>query len=346
MSVAEGPATDGASRRAAPSRQSPVPRLATSAVGLAVLAVVVVVAARHGEGRRFGELLKAARPAWLLLGAALQTATYACAGGVWWIALRRSRSPQPLGRLVLLSVAKLFADEALPAGGVTGTLVFVRAIVRRGTPPATAAAAFIVNLLGFYGSFVLAAASALAAVWVRHGVNPVFVAMAAALLVLAVSVPSLLFVLRRHGRSSALRRVARFRVAQGVLEAFASAPRERIRDRAALGGSLALQLTTVLLDSATLAVMLAAIGHPARVDVVFASFVFAMIAENVGLVPGGLGTFEGTCVWLLHASGVAIEPALAATLLLRGFTFWLPLLPGAILIHRELGADGRRALTA
>lgn len=48
---------------------------------------------------------------------------------------------------------------------------------------------------------------------------------------------------------------------------------------------------------------------------------------SIGLVPGGLGTFEGTSVALLHAHGVAIEAALAATITLRGFTFWQPMLP-------------------
>lgn len=38
--------------------------------------------------------------------------------------------------------------------------------------------------------------------------------------------------------------------------------------------------------------------------------------------------------------GVPIETALAATLLLRGFTFWLPMLPGFALSQREI-AGGR-----
>jgi hypothetical protein len=41
---------------------------------------------------------------------------------------------------------------------------------------------------------------------------------------------------------------------------------------------------------------------------------------------------------------LAVEPALAATLLLRGFTFWLPMLPGLWLARRELrGRGGQEA---
>jgi ABC-type Fe3+ transport system permease subunit len=54
-------------------------------------------------------------------------------------------------------------------------------------------------------------------------------------------------------------------------------------------------------------------------------------------MPVGLGTFEAGSV--SHASflGVSIEAALAATLLLRAFTFWLPMLPRIWLAQREFG---------
>jgi len=36
--------------------------------------------------------------------------------------------------------------------------------------------------------------------------------------------------------------------------------------------------------------------------------------------------------------GVEVEAALAATLLLRGLTFWLPMVPGLWLARREMAA--------
>jgi uncharacterized membrane protein YbhN (UPF0104 family) len=53
-------------------------------------------------------------------------------------------------------------------------------------------------------------------------------------------------------------------------------------------------------------------------------------------VPLGLGAFEGTCVAMLHVFGLPVEPALVAVLLLRGFNFWLPMIPGLWLVKREL----------
>lgn len=67
------------------------------------------------------------------------------------------------------------------------------------------------------------------------------------------------------------------------------------------------------------------------------SIAFTPVA-TIGLVPLGLGTFEATAVGLLHALGVGVETAFAATLMLRGLTFWLPMLPGVWLARREVGA--------
>jgi glycosyltransferase 2 family protein len=103
--------------------------------------------------------------------------------------------------------------------------------------------------------------------------------------------------------------------------------------------TIGLQVGIFLLDSASLAAMLAAIGAPTAFAIVFVSFVSASVVATLAWVPGGLGTFEGTCVVVLRSHGVPLEAALAATLLLRGATFWLPMAPGLWLARRELSAD-------
>jgi hypothetical protein len=88
-------------------------------------------------------------------------------------------------------------------------------------------------------------------------------------------------------------------------------------------------------------VTLRAVGAPLDPVVAFASFVIASIVATLAWIPGGLGTFEGSCVAMLHLHGVSVESAMAGTLLLRGFSFWLPMLPGFALARRELA--GARA---
>jgi len=52
------------------------------------------------------------------------------------------------------------------------------------------------------------------------------------------------------------------------------------------------------------------------------------LARTLGVVPGGLGVFEGVSVATLKLIGVPVATGLAATLLFRFFTFWLPMVPG------------------
>jgi uncharacterized membrane protein YbhN (UPF0104 family) len=57
---------------------------------------------------------------------------------------------------------------------------------------------------------------------------------------------------------------------------------------------------------------------------------------EMGPIPLGLGSFEAVCVSVLGLAGVPVAAGLPATLLLRGFTLWLPMLPGLWLTRREL----------
>ena len=61
----------------------------------------------------------------------------------------------------------------------------------------------------------------------------------------------------------------------------------------------------------------------------------------VGIAPGGLGTFEATSVFTLKMVGVPIPVALSATLLFRGMSFWLPLLPGLWFSRRYMARRPR-----
>ena len=104
-------------------------------LGMLLLATFIAVTAHHIEGRRFAELLRRAQPAWLGAAAALQVVTYLCAAAVWQRALRRNGGVRRSVRsLAPLGLAKLFADQALPSTGLSGTLLVVRGLLRRGIP--------------------------------------------------------------------------------------------------------------------------------------------------------------------------------------------------------------------
>ncbi len=88
------------------------------------------------------------------------------------------------------------------------------------------------------------------------------------------------------------------------------------------------QLAIVLLDVATVWILIYSLGEMASPAGVFASFTLSSLLRTISIVPGGLSVFEATSVVTLRLAGVSLPVALAATLLFRGLGVWLPMVPG------------------
>jgi uncharacterized membrane protein YbhN (UPF0104 family) len=70
----------------------------------------------------------------------------------------------------------------------------------------------------------------------------------------------------------------------------------------------------------------------------FVALAIATIAGVFSFLPGGVGSFEAGSTATLALLGVPVEAALTGTLLLRGLTLWLPLVPGLVLARGDLSA--------
>ena len=98
----------------------------------------------------------------------------------------------------------------------------------------------------------------------------------------------------------------------------------------------ALNVAIFVLDGGTLWAMMYVAGAPVLFAQAFVTVVIAFVAGAISFLPGGLGGFEAASVAMLHVSGAPIEAALAGTLLFRGLTLWVPLLPGLILARQDV----------
>jgi hypothetical protein len=305
-----------------------VPNAVRWTLGAAAIAAVVVIAGRRGEASEFARLLRHMRPAWAMAAAVLQAATYACDASIWRSVLARAGTPQPFRRIFRLSICRVFVSQAVPSGGVSGDLVVVRALERYGVPLDASMTALVINLFGFYAAFAVCAVVGAVAFYAHRAVSGPILAVVLPFALALVAIPTFILWLIRSGRAS--HRTGRSRIPGlgRLLDAFGRTRVDLLRERGLLGRSVVLQVATFLLDAGTLKVMLATVGCAAPIAGVFAAFILASAAELVGPVPGGLGAFEGGCIIGLRAFGVPIEAALVATVLLRGFTFWLPMIPG------------------
>jgi Mg2+-importing ATPase len=303
--------------------------------GLAVLLGVAALAAQGQQPLRFAELLAHSRPSWLLVALALQLTTYPAEAALFRVVLARAGAGISLRECMALNLAKLFLDHTVPTGGLTGTLLVVRGLDRRSVAREASMAAVVLSLVSHYIAYGLSTLLALGVVWLRADLTPYLLAPVVLFGALAAFLPAVL--LRASSGTQRLPAwVGRVPLARSALYAVAQADPAVAHDPGLIFRCTLLQLAVVLLDALTLWAMVLALGLAVGPLPVFASFMLSSMARIVGIVPGGLGVFEAASVASLRLMGVPIAAGLAATLLFRGFSFWLPMLPALLFARREV----------
>lgn len=284
-------------------------------------------------------MVERASPGWLALAVVMQALTYVSQGAIWRRVARRSGSRLSLGAALGLSLTKLFVDQSIPTGGLSGSMVVVGALERRRFGRPVAIAVMIVTTIGYYLAYVVALGAALAIAAARGHAHPVVVVVAAVFGAFAVAVIVVLVVFsgRRLGGRLASTRIPGLRRARDVLE---RVDRGVVRDLRNLLDATVLQLAIILLDAVTMWTLIRALGVEVSPVGAYVSFLVSSLFRTISITPGGLGAFEAVSVITLEDTGIPLAIALSATLLFRGLSFWLPMLPGLVLA-RAIRRGGR-----
>jgi hypothetical protein len=311
-------------------------RIRTWFIGLLLLSGSIFLLSHFTELEHFSHLLRQAEPAWLVLALLLQAATYVSTAGVWQLALRQEGHDHSLRSLVPLGVAKLFSDQVMPSAGMSGAAFLVAVMSRRLVPVRICMAMLLLSLVTYYGAYMGAVFVSVAQLWYYHALQVWIIAVVIIFCLFAVGVPAGALWMRSLGSKELPAFLLKIPGVRALLGHIASAPRELLRSPALIISAALLSGSVFVLDAATLWVMLQVVGISVSFGVAFPSFVLASMVTTIGPIPLGLGAFEVTSVSMLGALGVGIEAALTATLLLRGFTMWMPILPGMWLARRAL----------
>jgi glycosyltransferase 2 family protein len=309
------------------------------AFGLLVLAGLVLAVLHFSDLAELAALARSARPEWLLLALVSQAGTYLCAGSVLREALKQAGRKLPLKSLATLGLVKLFADQAVPSVGLSGTILLLRGLARRDIPASMTMSALLVDVVSYYCAYLAVVLVGVGLLWINHRANAAVLAGATIFAAVAIAIPVVLLWLRHLGRVSLPNWTKRFPKAVSLLRAVVAAPSDALLSPSLMTKVTLLQLSVFLLDSLTLWLSFQALGAAPAFWKCFAAFVVASAAATIGPIPLGLGTFEAACVAILHLLGVPLSSGLAATLLLRFLTFWLPMVPGVLLTRHEFGID-------
>ncbi len=305
-------------------------------LGLLLIAALVFAAFHWGDVKKFAELVRNARPLWLLAALVAQLARYGLLAFQWQIVLRAGNCARPMGKLLSLTVAKHFADQMVPTAGMSGNVVVVDRLISLGARRAIAVAAVILAILAYFASYAIGAVAALVLFWFRGDTNWIVVSLIGAFLALTAAVPALALWLQKKGSGAIPGWLRKFGPVHDLFEMIAKAPDDMVRDRSMIAELTALNVALVALDGLTMYFCLLSLGVPASFEAGFAAIMMGKIVSTLGPLPMGLGTFETASVLALRAMGVDFAPALSATLLFRGFTLWLPLIPGMIAARGHL----------
>jgi len=258
----------------------------------------------------------------------LQSGTYLAQGDIWRRVARAAGAPLRQTEAFGLSLAKLFADQALPSAGVSGSLVVARALRTRGMRDNAVNAAVLINVASYHIAYVLALGLALAILIPLHRASALILAASVLFVAFAVAVTAAIALLSGRPEARLSRTLRGVKPLRGLVEFMAAADPALARSVVLLRAATLLQIAIVACDAGTMWVLLQSIGVATPVDAVFASFMVSSLVRTLGVVPGGIGTFEAASVLTLTLTGATVAQALSATLLFRGLSFWIPMLPG------------------
>ncbi|MBX5227334.1 flippase-like domain-containing protein [Rhizobium sp. NLR9b] len=317
------------------SEPSTVNLLVGWGIGVLVLAGLVGFILHFGDLSLFIATLKSADPSWLAAALIVQAATYVCAAAIWAMVMAKAGHRKRIPDLLCLAVVELFANQAIPTGGLSGSLMVVRGLIKRAVPSPIAITALLVAAISYYAAYLLVAFMAFALLWYGGELTDIWFSLSIAFSGVVVLIAALLLLVA-HSRGRFIpRRMLSWPPIARTADMLAKVRRDLLSDGTVLAQATALQAAIFLLDAATLWLALRAIGVHIELSNALVCFILASVVATLSPLPLGLGPFEGSCVALLHLLGVQVEMGLAATLMLRGFTFWLPMLPGLWLIGRE-----------
>lgn len=309
--------------------------------GSAILVAVIVVSVHLSEARDFFRVIQRSQPRWILIATLLQLLTYVAQGEVFRAAVRLRGYSISATLVYELSLVKLFMDQALPSAGISSTVFVAKSMQQHGVPRAVVAASMVVNIASYNIAYILCLLAALAIMTATGHSNLVVVFVSVLFVLFAVGLVVAVITISAGRAKKVAALLERVPVVRNAMQFLTDADAALTQNLPLLAETSCWQVAIFLLDSATLWVLALALGAHAPVKGVFASFIISSLMRTMGLVPGGLGTFEASSVVTLRMAGVAIPVALSATLLFRGLSFWLPMLPG-LWLSRKIVIDDQR----
>jgi uncharacterized protein (TIRG00374 family) len=277
---------------------------------------------------------------WRLLPVCLLSAflAYVCGSGSYALVNRAFGLPATRARLFLTGFVNMALNNLLPLAGVAGYSASAVLLGSDEIPQRDILAASLFNSYLYVISGVVFVPLSLLSLLLTHDFPArTRIALEALMAIIAViAVLAFLVVFRARFRAGILRflsRVARAVSRRDVEPAFAKFDETLSRGLSLLGrqpGQLTLLLALLISDwlftVGTLFFAFRAFGLRVSPGVVLIGFFVGLSAGSLSMIPGGVGVQDASMAGIYVLLGVALEPALLATILFRASYYFIPFL--------------------
>ena len=305
-------------------------------VAFAILGVTFSYTFSISEFSDFLHVLVTINPIWIFIMASTELGTYCCSALMYRTMFRALGYQARMKQLIPLSLAKLAVDQFIPTAGVGGSAVVVRGLRNAGVSRQIAIGMVIVGLAGWYFAGNIAGFYGLWAI--RNMPVALAGAIPIAIAYVTVSIFIIYFTLRGV-RTRWFGKIHKLLPGKALDQFFTELIQThdlQLPRKVGFHKIVIAQLGMILLDTGTLAFACLAINNPLPFTTLLAAYALVNMAATVSVLPGGIGVFEGGLIAMLSLFGMPPASALAATLLYRGFSVWLPMVPGALFARYEM----------
>ncbi len=327
------------------------------ALWLGLGAVVLLVIARFVELKQLGATLAEGQWQWLLAGLMLQVAYYVLYAVVYRAGYATVGVASRVRELVPVLMASIVVGTFTPAGGISSAAVMIDDAARRGQSAARATEGVLLVWVAGVATSVPLLAIGLGYLQLQ-GALVFFEIIAAVVFLLYIgSMLGMLFLAKwqpgwlRLGlgwvQAKLDRLLARLRrpglpegwVEENTTEAAGAAAAIAARPRL-VGVTLAVALSTHLLNLASLYTIFLAFDHAVGLGALSAAYALGFVFAIISIIPFDLGVLAGVMTLVYSSIGVPVAKALVISLAFRGINAWLPVALG-FLLFRGAWPQGR-----
>ena len=317
-----------------------------------IIAFLWMVIARLAEIEKLAAILVSGQWQWMAVALLLQIAYYALYSGLYSSAFDVVGVKSRWRDLLPVTLGSLFINVVAPAGGATGAALFVDDAARRGESGAKATAGTLLVTVTELGAFLGLLIPGMAYLYLHHDLKTYEVAGAAILTALITGLSAILIVglwrpdLIRRLLAIVQRVAAWFAglfhrpgplddawAAETATEFSNAALALKARPRAVFR-TILIALGAHLIDLVCLQAVFLAFHHPMGFGSLVAGYSMAILFWIVSPTPQGVGVVEAVLALVYTSLGVPANNALVIALAYRGFTFWLPMIIGVVVLQR------------